>query len=95
MPTEKLLDAQELEAPLPLEYAIKIARSLQNGEYLKMLHRMMPCKLGEVLDKMQIRHIYFKHDGVHYFFGWLQDDDTTKQHLLQRIKDEYGRVITI
>ena len=47
---EKLLDARELEAPLPLEYAIKILSSLEDGEYLKMIHRMKPCKLDAILD---------------------------------------------
>ncbi len=95
MPAEKLLDARELEAPLPLEQAIKIARSLQSGEYLKMLHRMRPCKLDAILDKMGISHLYFEEDGGHFVFGWLSDDTDTKKQIIKRLKDEYGRTFAI
>ncbi len=95
MPSEKLLDARELEAPLPLEQAIKIARNLKDGEYLKMLHRMKPCRLEAVLDNMGISHLYFELDGVHYVYGWLKRDEETKKYILKRIEDEYGRIIVI
>lgn len=95
MPTEKLLDARELEAPLPLEEAIKIARTLQNGEYLKMLHRMRPCKLDAILDKMGVSHLYFEKDGAHFVFGWLLCDTDTKEYIINRLKDEYGRTFAI
>jgi hypothetical protein len=93
MPTEYPLDARELEAPLPLEYAIKIARTLGDGEYMKMMHRMKPCKLGDVLDKLEIKHEYFEENGIHYVFAWRCEDVKTKEFLRQRINDEYGRTI--
>lgn len=95
MPTEYLLDARELEAPLPLERAIKIARELKSGEYFMMLHRMKPCKLGAVLEKMGIAHIYFEDKAIHYMFGYFQDDIQTKKFLKKRLEDEYGRTIVI
>ncbi len=94
-PSEKLLDARGLEAPLPLEEAIKISRLLQSGEYLKMMHRMRPCKLDAVLDKMGLAHLYFEAGGVHFVFAWLSDDTDTKKYLLNRLKDEYGRTFAI
>jgi len=95
MPAEKLLDARELEAPLPLEGAIKIARQLQMGEYLKMMHRMRPCKLDAILDKMGISHLYFEADDTHFVFAWLPHDTDTKKYLLNRLANEYGRTFAI
>lgn len=93
--TEKALDARELEAPLPLEYAIKIAISLDGGEYMKMMHRMKPCKLGAILDEMSIEFEYFEDKQIHYVFAWRKEDEQTKNFVLQRLKDEYGRTITL
>jgi len=95
MPSEKLLDARELEAPLPLQEAVKIARLLQAGEYLKMLHRMRPCKLDEILEKIGVAYLYFEADGIHFVFAWLSHDTDTKKYLLNRLKDEYGRTFAI
>ena len=91
---ERALDARELEAPLPLEYAIKIATSLNMGEYMKMTHRMQPCKLGAILDELGIEFEYFEDKQTHYVFAWRKEDKQTKNFVLQRLKDEYGRTIT-
>lgn len=95
MPLEKLVDARELEAPLPLEYAMKTAKALQQNEYLKMLHRMHPCKLSNVLDALSLSHFYFEDDGIHYIFAWHIGDEATKQYILENIENEYGRTFTI
>lgn len=95
MAIEKTLDARELEAPLPLEYAIKIARNLKHGEYLKMSHRMHPCKLDAVLEKMDISSCYFEQNGEHLVFGWLKSDNETKKYIQNRINNEYGGIIAI
>lgn len=93
--TERALDARELEAPLPLEYAVKIATTLQDGEYMKMIHRMKPCKLGDILDAIGIEYDYFELKGNHYVFAWRKDDGQTKKFVSQRLKDEYGRTIAL
>ncbi len=95
MPSEILLDARELEAPLPLEYAIKIAKNLKGGEYMKMTHRMKPCKLEAVLDRLGVESLYFELHKIHYVYGWLRDDEETKKEILKRIEDEHGRTIAI
>lgn len=81
MPVEKTLDARELEAPLPLEYAIKIAQNLKQGDYLKMYHRMYPCKLEAVLEKMDMSSYYLEKDGEHIVFGWLKSDQETENYI--------------
>lgn len=95
MANAKELDARELEAPLPLEYALKIAIKLDYGDYLKMLHRMKPCKLESALEKLDISSVYFEQDGVHYIFAWLKGDEETKQYVLEALKDEYGRTLPL
>lgn len=93
---EKLLDARELEAPLPLEYAIKILSLLQNGEYLKMIHRMKPCKLDAILNANGFWHTYFEEDnGNHYVYAAKISDNDTIKLISEMIKNEYGRIIAI
>lgn len=90
---EKLLDARELEAPLPLEYAIKILSSLEDGEYLKMIHRMKPCKLDVILDANGFWYTYFEDGGNHYIYAAKKSDNPTIKLISENIKDEYGRTI--
>lgn len=92
---EKIVDARELEAPLPLEQAVKTAKNLREGEYLKMIHRMRPCKLEPILQKIGVENVYFEHNGVHFVFGWLKTDSNTKREILERIKNEYSRTFII
>lgn len=94
-PLEKIVDARELEAPLPLEYAVKTVMGLKDGEYLKMVHRMHPCKLGEVLSAMGMSYLYFEDNNTHYVFAWHKYDNATKQYILEKIKNEYGRTFAI
>lgn len=92
---EKLLDARELEAPLPLEYAIKILSLLQDGEYLKMIHRMKPCKLDTILNANGFWQTYFEEGGNHYIYAAKTSDNNTIKLISEMIKNEYGRIIAI
>lgn len=49
---EIVLDVSELEAPLPLQQGIAAMKALQEGEVLRFVHRMFPCKLQEHIDAL-------------------------------------------
>ena len=55
---------------------------------------MQPCKLGAILDELGIEFEYFEDKQTHYVFAWRKEDKQTKNFVLQRLKDEYGRTIT-
>jgi len=93
VPNPFYLDARELEAPLPLQKALEIARGLKESEYLCMRHRMWPCKLGDMLSGLGIDHFGFEMDGQFLFFAFLKNDAATKEFLKEEVAREYGRTI--
>jgi len=49
MAKEILLDVHELQPPAPMELAMDALQKLQAGEYVKMIHRMQPFPLYNIL----------------------------------------------
>ncbi|MDQ1363689.1 MAG: hypothetical protein QG652_1551 [Pseudomonadota bacterium] len=49
MAIEILLDAHEMQPPAPMELALDALQKLQAGEYIKMIHRMQPFPLYNIL----------------------------------------------
>jgi len=49
MAREIVLDVSELEPPEPLVQALAAIVQLQSGDYLRMLHRRVPCLLYDNL----------------------------------------------
>ncbi len=51
MPVEHILDVSQLEPCEPLERTLVALTTLPVGEYLKVLHRMEPYPLYQILSK--------------------------------------------
>lgn len=49
MPTERLIDVSELEPPEPFEAVLQLIGEIQDGEYVRMLHRKQPLPLIQLL----------------------------------------------
>jgi uncharacterized protein (DUF2249 family) len=49
MPTEILLDVHDMQPPAPMELAMDALQKLKDGEYIKMIHRMQPFPLYNIL----------------------------------------------
>ncbi len=88
---EIIFDARELEAPEPLQGAVRNARKLDDVSYVKMIHRMRPCHLFEMTNKMSIWSADFEHEDSHLIF--MAKDEKVIQYLKEKIKNEYGRTI--
>jgi len=56
--TEELItvDVSELEPPLPLQAITERLRDLRPGQKLKVIHRMFPCVLPELAEKMRMKY---------------------------------------
>ncbi|HEX5637925.1 MAG: DUF2249 domain-containing protein [Gammaproteobacteria bacterium] len=49
MPTEIILDVHDMQPPAPMEVAMDALQKLKDGEYIKMIHRMQPFPLYNIL----------------------------------------------
>jgi len=56
--TEEIItvDVSELEPPLPLQAITERLRDLRPGQKLKVIHRMFPCVLPELAEKMRMKY---------------------------------------
>lgn len=50
------LDVSELEPPLPLQAITERLRDLRRDQKLKVIHRMFPCVLPELAEKMRMKY---------------------------------------
>ena len=51
-----LLDAREMEHPIPLQLALNHLQTMKQSEYLYMLHRKKPIPLIEVAIEKEFAH---------------------------------------
>lgn len=51
-----LLDAREMEHPIPLQLALNHLQAMKENEYLYMLHRKKPIPLIEVAIEKEFAH---------------------------------------
>ena len=74
---EIILDVHEMQSPEPMEAVMKGLENLQQGEYLKMLHRMQPFPLYDILLENGFR--YKVTDGEFGFdiYMWFAKDKKT------------------
>lgn len=89
---EILVDVSELEAPLPLKYSTQSASALDTGCYIKVVHRMRPCRLFDFLSKMNIWWDYFQIAEDEHLVFMINNTDVEMIEMLKRkLIDEYGR----
>ncbi len=75
MASELLLDTRDLDPPEPLMRAISAARSLESGQYLRMIHRREPCLLFPALDEQGFAwHSRCLPDGEWEILVWRDGD---------------------
>ena len=56
MAIEILLDVHDMQPPAPMELALDAVQKLQPGEYIKMIHRMQPFPLYNILFDNGFKH---------------------------------------
>jgi len=89
---EVLFDARDLEAPEPLSGALRYAKNLKNDEYVKMIHRMRPCHLFDMLEKMCVWSYDFEDKNEHIIF--MAKSDESIAFTKELIKNEYDRIVS-
>lgn len=80
------VDVSELEAPMPLVEALKAARELREGDYIRMVHRMEPCFLYEKLRSNNLFYkTVYKDEGVEVFI--CHEGDRENRALIEELAD--------
>ena len=51
-----VVDVSELEPPLPLEAIARKLRDLKGDQKLKVIHRMFPCVLPDLMAKFHMKY---------------------------------------
>ncbi len=81
--TEIVVDTSEMEAPEPLRTILTEASLLEEGSYIKMIHRMEPCVLYENLDRMKLKYkTYKKSGGSVEIYIWEPNDTEEMKNCL-------------
>jgi len=79
MAKEIVLDVHDLQPPAPMEKAIEALDKLADGEYLKMIHRMQPFPLFNILTENNFKYKVKPGEKGFDIFIWKNDDKDSEQ----------------
>ena len=74
MAKEIMLDVHDLQPPEPMHQALDALDKLTAGEYLKMIHRMQPFPLFNILNENNFRYRVIPGDKGFHIYIWKMDD---------------------
>lgn len=84
MMKEIVLDVSDLAAPEPFEKIFDAIFDLEEGEYLKVVHRMFPRMIMPILKERGFFHILIEKEMGIELYICLESDEPTKEQLGQR-----------
>lgn len=79
MAKEIVLDVHDLQPPEPMEKAIDALDKLADGEYLKMIHRMQPFPLFNILTENNFKYKVKSGEKGFDIFIWKNGDKDSEQ----------------
>ena len=82
---EIILDCRELEAPEPLNFAVANLAKLDNTNYIKMIHRLEPMMLLNILKENNYEY-NIKHTSNNVLI-YIYKTDEKKQEYIQCLQD--------
>ncbi len=59
-----LLDAREMEHPIPLQLSLSYLQSMSSGEFLYMIHRKNPIPLIEIAKEKKYSYLVKNHNDI-------------------------------
>jgi uncharacterized protein (DUF2249 family) len=72
-------DVRELPPPEPMSAVLEALPDLQQGEYLRMMHRMEPVPLYSVLNEMGFQHSLYLEGEAPYEIMIFRKGDAVAQ----------------
>lgn len=86
MATEILLDVHDMQPPAPMELVLDALQKLQAGEYIKMIHRMQPFPLYNMLYDNGFKHkVTTGTVSAFDIYIWKATDQATGRFIDQKI----------
>lgn len=79
MKNEITLDVFELQPPLPMDMALDAMEKLESGQYIKMIHRMEPHPLYNILFDNGYKYKVKTINNQFEIFIWKAVDKTADQ----------------
>ena len=79
MAKEIVLDVHDLQPPQPMEKAIDALDKLTDGEYLKMIHRMQPFPLFNILTENNFKYRVKPGEKGFDIYIWRSGDTDSEQ----------------
>lgn len=79
MAKEIMLDVHDLQPPGPMEQALDALDKLAAGEYLKMVHRMQPFPLFNILTENNFRYRVKPGEKGFDIYIWKMSDTDSEQ----------------
>lgn len=73
-----VLDVSEMQAPKPMELVLEAMENLQDSQYIKMIHRMQPHPLYNILLDNGYRYKVDNANGLFNIFIWKASDKTAE-----------------
>ncbi|MCW9013999.1 MAG: DUF2249 domain-containing protein [Gammaproteobacteria bacterium] len=83
MSKEIVLDVHELQPPAPMEMALDALDKMTEGEYLKMIHRMQPFPLYNILFENGFKYEAREGDAGFDIYIWHAKDKATEAFIKQ------------
>ena len=83
-----ILDTSMLQPPLPMDMALEAIDKLETGQYIKMLHRMQPHPLYNILMDNGFKYKIHSTDELFEIYIWKATDKTTGNIIKDLLKNE-------
>lgn len=87
MNNEITLDVSELEPPLPMEMALNAMDKLEPGQYIKMIHRMEPHPLYNILFDNGYKYKTIFNDIQFEIYMWKSSDKDADALIKELLKN--------
>ncbi len=78
---EIILDVHELPPPAPFEVVMGKLTTLKSGEYIKMMHRMQPFPLYDILLENGFRYKVIDGEFGFNIYIWLAKDKVSGEKI--------------
>ncbi len=83
MDNEITLDVSELQPPEPMDIVLNALNELDSGQYIRMIHRMQPHPLYNILMDNGYRYKVDQSKDLIHIYIWKGADKTAESYVKQ------------
>ena len=83
---EITIDVSELQPPEPMEIVLEKLDKIQSGQYIRMIHRMQPYPLYNILMDDGFRYKVDETQSLIHIFIWKGLDKVAEKHIKENFQ---------